>query len=104
MDRLERGELYVQKEEAEREVKRLRSSLKSQGEILNRLAQRLQTDPERLTFANAPDNLGGAPIHLAMQGNGIDWSSIPDKETYAQEIQLLRAQEELLSRLKSRLE
>src|SRR5437868_2899505 len=98
MKREERGLLLVEKEEAEKDVERLKRELKAVGELLSQIGEGLATQPERVRFRNAPGDLGSFGPEV-LSGPSFDWSQVGDMAGTARMIQDLRAAVTRLERL-----
>ena len=105
MDDQTRGQLLVTQERLQKQMAQTRSTLTSIGQELEKFGRELQRDPQRVTFSNAPGNLGSMPVDLALSTHGsYEWSIARRVEEAAQLIQDLRAQERELSNVQGRLQ
>lgn len=105
MDDQTRGQLLVTQERLQKQVAQTRSTLTTIGQELEKFGRDLQREPQRVTFSNAPENLGSMPVELAFSAHAsYEWGIAKRVEQAAQLIQDLRAQERELSNVQGRLQ
>jgi hypothetical protein len=97
VDREQRKEFLMRKEETQEEIDRLEKELKKTGNLLVSFGQKLIGSPDHVTFLNAPEPLGHKPANFVS-------SPYPDIKTIAEKIQELRRNKEELQNIESQLQ
>lgn len=102
MNDQERGQLLLDQERTEQHVQQLQHELKQHASNLTLLAQMLQSQPERVVFSNAPDNLGSHGSEY-QNSRSIPWDNVDVARVIAQKIQDLRSAKKKLMSIQSQL-
>lgn len=63
----ERGMLFVRQERLNKNINQMREELVAKGKLLTQFGGKLETNPSRIVFTNAPGALGHYPSELARE-------------------------------------
>ena len=102
MNEQERGQLLVDQEKAEERIQQLKRDLRRHADNYADFAQRLRSQPEKVIFSNAPDNLGTYGME-AFGAPAMQWEELDVLRQVAQKIQDLRAAQQDLRNIQSKL-
>lgn len=102
MDKQERGILLADQEELETKISDIKKKLSDMGSAWKALSVALISNPERIKFANAPDEFGSFTMDL-LSAPSFNWEEIPKIEVIAQLIQDLRAEQSRLEIVQRKL-
>jgi hypothetical protein len=91
MDKQERGLLLADQEELEKKIASIKKQLFDMGNIWQNLSGAMTSKPEKIIFANAPEEFSAVPMNL-LGVPSFNWRDIPKIELIAELIQNLRAE------------
>lgn len=104
MDKKERGPLLADQEEAQQKIANIKEKLNGMAALWAKLAQSIISNPDKIIFSNAPENLGKLPPSLGFgSGLSFNWNEIPKIEIVAQLIQDLREEQSRLADIQQKL-